>query len=512
MEPISDRDALDRAEILFDKLISVTKAERDEHLESESPKVARIVRKLFDADRANADSTWLQSQASKVGPLFGESVAINSIENQEEDDQSLVAPRYELIEKLGSGGFGVVYSAFDCELNRKVAIKLVRIGMGEKSDLQAEAQAVAKLDHKNIVPVYDIGRVGQVVFIVSKLIPGKNLAEIIRQNGKLPLETLIKILAQIADACHAAHQKNIVHRDIKPANILVGHKSAYLCDFGLAIGTQQVAMTSSVAGTLHYMSPEQARGESNYLDGRSDVYSLGVVMYELLTGNRPFQGTGSSLLEQIAKREVVPPRQLNNDVPVDLESICLKALANRKNERFSTAYDFRDALMGWLRNQKKKDNRPFPDFVASFHPVGAFSAVLGEMAKFWMLIIILIPSLFGLNRSRIGFSSLWVIAPSLLIFIFPVVAAALRVFCTRFSGKDGRIFITQGIIQRATHEIQVQDLKTVQLIQDQIGKRFNYGTLSLIGNGVHLKLDGIRDAKEIKNSLEPFLIKEKTNG
>ncbi len=255
--------------------------------------------------------------------------------------------RYKIERLLGSGGFGRVFLANDEKLKRKVALKLARRPSPSEpteEDL-AEAQAVASLDHPNIVPVYDVGESPTgAVFIVSKYIDGETLAARIRR-GTPSMQEAVALVARVAAALHFAHSKGLVHRDIKPGNILIDSEDApYVCDFGLALKEENYGKGPQLAGTLRYMSPEQARRDGHHVDGRTDIYSLGVVLYELLTGKTPFPGRGETLLNFIATQEVRPPRQFNHKIPQDLERICLKSLANRLSDRYTTALDFSEEL------------------------------------------------------------------------------------------------------------------------------------------------------------------------
>ncbi len=259
--------------------------------------------------------------------------------------------RYVLIEKLGAGTYGTVYRARDEALGRFVALKLLtRFSHYKEVDAWlGEARVLASLDHAAIVPVYDIGKTstGQ-PYIVSKLIAGGTLGQRVSRNG-CSVEEAVRITTQLADALEYLHRKGVMHRDIKPGNILTTPEGdAVLADFGLALDEMGYGKGARFVGTPAYMSPEQARSEGHRVDGRSDIYSLGVVLYELLTGTRPFKANNQDdLLDCIRNVEVRPLRQLNPSVPRELERICLKALAKKIADRYSTAGDLALDLRSW---------------------------------------------------------------------------------------------------------------------------------------------------------------------
>jgi serine/threonine protein kinase len=285
-------------------------------------------------------------------------------------DQQRIGARYELRRCIGVGGMARVYLAHDETLNRDVAVKILNPALASDplfvERFRREAQAAAMLNHPNIVTIYDTGTTDDTYYIVMEYVPGPNLKEALRERGPMPQDQVLTIGAQVAAALEAAHGRGLIHRDIKPHNILLQSAgTAKVTDFGIAraAGASQLTATQTVMGSAHYLSPEQALHQP--VDGRSDLYSLGIVLYEALTGRLPFDG--DSLVAVAMKHvheEPAPPRTLRPAITPEAETVVMKALAKNPAERFQSAGEMRNALLSardWVRQSVMDAARPLPE-------------------------------------------------------------------------------------------------------------------------------------------------------
>ena len=313
------------------------------------------------------------STESTIDVQFGQRSPISS---QQDIKIEFTDDRYTIVRQIGRGGFAVVYLALDKQLGRHVALKVPRLDKfvsdAELSLFIQEARNAAQLDHPGIVKVYDVQRNLDLVYIVQQYIDGADLATHLKTNKMTPKRSA-ELLFEVAKAVGHAHKKGCWHCDLKPANLMIDSEGRpYVTDFGLALfENMQHDRAGSVAGTLAYMSPEQIRGEAHRLDGRTDIWSLGVILYELITGRRPFSAdsvgasadaldTRMRVRDEILNRDPRPPRMIAPDVPRELARICLACLSKRAADRYQTTADLIEDLELWLKNEfaQTVDNSP----------------------------------------------------------------------------------------------------------------------------------------------------------
>lgn len=274
--------------------------------------------------------------------------------------------RYEILEKIGTGGMAVVYKARCHRLNRLVAVKILKADLAQDEDFRrrfhAESQAVAMLSHPNIVSVYDVSSSGNIDYIVMELIEGITLKQYINRKGQLNWKEVLHFSTQIVKAVSHAHSRGIIHRDIKPHNIMVlKDGSVKVADFGIArlLTTQQNTLTQEALGSVHYISPEQAKG--SHVDFRTDLYSIGVVMYEMLTSRLPFEGDSAvSIALQHINSVPLMPREINPNVPLGLEQITMHAMDADLEQRYKTADEMLADLEEFRKNPDMTFDYPMP--------------------------------------------------------------------------------------------------------------------------------------------------------
>ena len=262
-----------------------------------------------------------------------------------------IVGNYKIEEKLGEGGMGAVYKGVDTMLDREVAIKVLRPELTSQTAVverfRSEAVTLAKLNHPNIATLYSLFRNGNELFMVLEFVRGETLDNILQRRGALPAEEAIPVFSQVLDGIDHAHELGVVHRDIKPANMMLTEKGTLkVLDFGIArlLGSARMTRAGNIIGTLEYMAPEQVKGQET--DGRSDIYALGMMLYEVLTGKLPFQTENEFELMMLQTEKMPPsPREINPAIPEEVAEAIMKAIQKNPDDRFQTAGEFRGLLL-----------------------------------------------------------------------------------------------------------------------------------------------------------------------
>ncbi|HEV3312712.1 MAG TPA: protein kinase [Chloroflexota bacterium] len=442
----------------------------------------------------------------------------------------ILGNRYRLLSPLGEGGMASVYAAQDERLGRRVAVKVLAESLLKDPDFvkrfQAEAEAAANLTHPNIVPVYDVGQDGERHFIVMELVEGRNLKDLIADRGTLPIDQSVGIICQVLDGLAYAHAHGLIHRDIKPQNILVNREGiAKLADFGIAkaADNSSATQTAVILGSAHYFSPEQAQGDR--VTAQSDIYSVGVVLYEICVGAVPFEG--SNLLSVAAQHlhdDPAHPSSVNPAIPSALSRVILTALAKEPAARFESASAMRAALRELpaatpaeinLAATQRIEPTPAREEPLLRAPNVTRARPAGLRYALWALAIALVA--LAVNRSSMFLPAStpnWAMSVlptasaiigglAVLIFVLGIVE---RARC-RYTVDDHAVTVEVGILGHHRDAIPLPAIINLQLHQSPIARMFNIGTIVLTtvqipGQGpVALSLKDVAHASDIYDTI-----------
>ncbi|MEZ6058245.1 MAG: protein kinase [Planctomycetaceae bacterium] len=344
-----------------------------------------------EVDDSIMNDSKFDAEAASMATMITKDAASESSSNS--NSLSDVAPdgmfgRYRIEKELGQGAMGAVYLAHDTELGRDVALKIPKFSRDDVEVMERfirEARSAATLHHRNICPVFDVGEINGQRFITMAFIDGKPLSSYARSGKRIPEKQVALLVRRLATALEKAHEKGVLHRDLKPANIMLDNEGEpVVMDFGLArrlepTESERITQSGTILGSPAYMSPEQIEGMPDEINAQADVYSLGVVFYELLTGSLPFKGSIASVIGQIMSKRPVPPSKLRPGLDPALEAICLKMIAKKKGERFKSMKEVADALGQWLTAPPATTTKsspapvvaPAPPITASQRPANA---------------------------------------------------------------------------------------------------------------------------------------------